>query len=30
MVGLTILMHFQQFEDFKFKNYSGRAYPRTP
>ena len=30
MVGLTISMHFQQFEELKFLIFSGRACPRTP
>ena len=25
MVGLTVSMHFQQFEDLKFQNFSGGA-----
>ena len=30
MVGLTISVHFQQFEDIKFIFFSEGAYPRTP
>ena len=30
MVGLTILMHFQQFEDLKFLIFSGGVCPGTP
>ena len=30
MVGLTIFMYFQQFEDLKFLFFSGGACPRTP
>ena len=29
MVALTISMHFQQFEDLKFRIFSGVAYTRT-
>ena len=29
MVGLTVSMHFQQFEDFKFQKFCGKAWPRT-
>ena len=25
MVGLTVSMHFQQFDDLKFQNFSGRG-----
>ena len=28
MLGLTILMHFQQLEEHKFQNFSWGAYPR--
>ena len=30
MVGLTISMHFQQFEKLKFQIFSGGAHPRAP
>ena len=30
MVGLSIAVHFQQFEDLKFKFFSGGPYPRIP
>ena len=30
MVGLTILMHFQQFEDFKFLFFPGEHAPAPP
>ena len=30
MVGLTISMHYQQFEGLKYQNFSRGACPRTP
>ena len=30
MVGLTVSMHFQQFEELKLLFFSGGACPRTP